>query len=159
MNITYTFPKDFKLEVLRGVTVTGGKFCRHDGKWQERDNAVRFETEVDGKKVVALCAGKPELEVLLAEHLAKQDADKLAKEAFDKTPEGIYQKLKDAEYNLYDPENFPGSVGWQKHKIALDALEKFESENAELVEKHRLARKAEDDKRYEALSDFVKNGS
>lgn len=163
MSITYTFPKDFKIEHLRGITVTGGKFCRHDGKWRERDNAVKFETEINGKKIVALCEGKPELQVLLEKHLAKQDSDKIEAERkaaeFNKTPEGIYVKLKENEYDLYNPENFPGSAGWKKHKIALDELEKFEKENPKLVEKCKLEREEAEDKRYNNLSDFMKNGS
>jgi len=161
--ITYKFPEDFKIEKLRGITATGGKFCRHDGKWQERDNAVRFDLEIDGKRLVALCAGKPELEKLLAEHLAKQDAQKAEEERlkkeFDATPRGIYAKLKENDLNTYSPDYFPGSSGWKKNKEARDKLEAFEQANPELMEEIRIEQEQRDAARYNALSDFVKNGS
>ncbi len=161
--ITYKFPEDFKIEKLRGITATGGKFCRHDGKWQERDNAVRFDLEIDGKQLVALCAGKPELEKLLAEHLSKQDAQKAEKERlikeFNSTPAGIYKMLVDAVSSSYDPDYFPGSKNWKIHHAAKIKLEEFEEANPELVENIRKQRKAKDDAAYDALSNFVKNGS
>jgi hypothetical protein len=161
--ITYKFPDDFKIEKLRGVVATGGKFCRHDGKWQERDNAVRFDLKIDGRRLVALCAGKPELEKLLAEHLANQDAQKAEKERlikeFNATPAGIYKMLDDAVSNSYDPDDFPGSKNWKIHHAAQQKLEEFEAANPELVESVRQSRRATDDAAYDALSDFVKNGS
>lgn len=68
--ITYTFPADSPVPQLRGVTVSGGVFCVASGKWQNPIDAVRFATEVDGRPVMAMIAGKPELEKALADHLA-----------------------------------------------------------------------------------------
>ena len=78
--ITYTFPTDCPIAQLRGVTVTGGEFCRIDGKWQQEPDAVRFAERIEGKAVVARIAGKPELEAALAVHKAVKQAiaDRLA---------------------------------------------------------------------------------
>ena len=70
MKITYTFPGDCKIAQLRGVTVYGGEFCNASGNWQGPIDAVKFETQVDGRNVKALIAGKLELEQALALHLA-----------------------------------------------------------------------------------------
>lgn len=74
--ITYTFTADCKVSQLRGVTVIGGVFCTASGKWQEPVDAVRFDTKVDGRHVIALIAGKPELEQALADHIASESAKK-----------------------------------------------------------------------------------
>lgn len=74
MKITYTFPADCRVPQLRGQTVTGGVFCASSGKFDDKIDAVRFGTKVDGKQVMALIAGKPELEQALADHLAAQAA-------------------------------------------------------------------------------------
>lgn len=78
--ITYTFPADCPIPELRGVTATGGTFCRLDGKWDGEPDAVRFETRIKGNGVVARIAGKPELEAALAAHNAAKQAkaDRLA---------------------------------------------------------------------------------
>lgn len=67
-DITYTFPQDCPIPQLRGLTVTGGKFCRIDGAWQKEPDAVRFAERIEGKAVVARIAGKPELEAALTAH-------------------------------------------------------------------------------------------
>lgn len=67
--ITYTFAADCPVAPLRGITVTGGKFCRIDGKAGEPD-AVRFIERVAGKTIIARIAGKPELEAALVAHNA-----------------------------------------------------------------------------------------
>lgn len=72
--ITYTFGADCKVPQLRGVTVSGGVFCTANGKWQEPIDAVRFDTVIDGRRVTAMIAGKPELEQALADHLAVEAA-------------------------------------------------------------------------------------
>lgn len=73
--LTYTFPTDFPTAELRGVTVTGGEFCRLDGQWMAGEpDAVRFATKVNGKAIGARIAGKPELEAALAAHQAAQAA-------------------------------------------------------------------------------------
>lgn len=76
MNITYTFPADCKVPQLRGVTATGGVFCVASGKWREPLDAVKFATKINGNGVIAMVAGKPELEALLADHLARIAAEK-----------------------------------------------------------------------------------
>lgn len=69
--ITYTFANDTKVpEILRGVTCTGGVFCAKSGKWQDQIDAVKFDTIIDNRRIVAMIAGKPELELLLAQHMA-----------------------------------------------------------------------------------------
>jgi hypothetical protein len=84
-NITYTFPTDCPIPQLRGVTVTGGQFCRLDGQRLAEPDAVRFATLVDGNAVTARIAGKPELETLLADHLAAKaaKANRLAELGWD----------------------------------------------------------------------------
>lgn len=72
--ITYTFTADCPVAQLRGVTVYGGVFCAASGKYNDPIDTVRFTTKVDGRVVTARIAGKPELEQLLAEHLAAEAA-------------------------------------------------------------------------------------
>lgn len=68
--ITYTFPADCPVAELRGVTATGGVLCRLDGKWMAGEpDAVKFDTRVNGRTIMARIAGKPELEAALAAHL------------------------------------------------------------------------------------------
>lgn len=66
--LTYTFADDCPITQLRGITVTGGKFCRIDGAWQKEPDAVRFRERIDGKAIVARITGKPELEAALRAH-------------------------------------------------------------------------------------------
>lgn len=164
MSINYTFPEDFKIAALRGVTATGGEFCNAQGRWMEPDNAVRFAApKIDGKNIVALCAGKPELETLLAAHLAEK-AEAAAKKAADETsfaatPRGQRKALAIAEYNLYSPDHFPGSEKWNRWNQAVKALEAFDAAHPELVAELKAEAEAGRNAKYDALSDFVKNGS
>ena len=74
MSITYTFATDCKIPQLRGITATGGEFCRADGKIGPYD-AVQFSApKVAGKSIMAMIAGKPELESALAKHMANEKA-------------------------------------------------------------------------------------
>ena len=74
MSITYTFAIDCKTPQLRGITATGGEFCRADGKIGPYD-AVQFSApKVAGKSIMAMIAGKPELESALAKHMADEKA-------------------------------------------------------------------------------------
>ena len=66
--LTYTFATDCPVPQLRGITATGGTFCRIDGAWQKEPDAVRFRERIDGKAIVARIAGKPELEAALIAH-------------------------------------------------------------------------------------------
>ena len=72
MKITYTFPSDCKILQLRGVTVTGGEFRALSGKYGDPIDSVRFDDVIDGKRISAIIAGKPELEALLAAHNAAE---------------------------------------------------------------------------------------
>ena len=164
MSITYTFPEDFRVAALRGVTATGGEFCNAQGRWQEADNAVRFAApKIDGKNIVALCAGKPELETMLAAHLPEKSeaaAKKAADEAaFSATPRGQRKALVIAEYNAYSPDHFPGSAKWNRWNQAVKALEAFDAAHPELVAELKSEAEADRKAKYDALSDFVKNGS
>lgn len=163
--ISYTFPKDFPIAEMQGRTVEGGIFARTTGKFSDPLDAVRFplEKSKSGQVIVARVAGKPELEAALKDHLeseaeakAKAKADK---EAFAKTPRGMYAKLKEAEYNAYDPDNFPGSAKWKYHKQLADKVSEFEAANPELMAELKAEKAAKESKRYNELSDFVKNGS
>jgi hypothetical protein len=66
--------------------------------------------------------------------------------------------LATTEYNLYDPEHFPGSRGWLAHDRAVRALQAFDAAHPEIVAALEVARAAADHARYEALSDFAKGG-
>ena len=66
--ITYTFATDCAIPQLRGLTVTGGTFCRLDGAWQKEPDAVRFRERIEGRAIVARIADKPELEAALMAH-------------------------------------------------------------------------------------------
>jgi len=69
-SVTYTFPADCRVPELRGITCHGGVFCRADHKTCGEPDAVRFDLRINGRQVVALIAGKPELEAALAAHKA-----------------------------------------------------------------------------------------
>ena len=43
------------------------------------------------------------------------------------------QKLVDAEFASYNPENFPGSKGWWTNKRAADALAEFDAKYPEIA--------------------------
>lgn len=78
--ITYTFGLDCKIEALRGKTVTGGRFCRADGKCAGEPDAVRFAERINGQVLVVRISGRPDLEAALAAEkaAAKAVADRLA---------------------------------------------------------------------------------
>jgi len=68
-------------------------------------------------------------------------------------------ELAKAEYNSYDPGNYPGSKGWMKNKQARLALEAFDIAHPEILAANQAARGAKQAADYEALSDFAKGGS
>lgn len=84
--ITYTFPADCPVAALRGRTLTGGVFCRIDGKAAGTPDAVRFAERVEGNNIIARIAGKPELEAALASQQAAAQA-RAARLAAIKWPE------------------------------------------------------------------------
>jgi hypothetical protein len=160
MTITYTFPSDFKIPQLRGITCTGGTFCNAQGRWMDGDNAVSFAAPiVDGKKIIALIAGKPELESLFAEYKMQIEAKKQAEAEYKKTPCGQRDELVAAELNTYSPDNFPGSSAWRRNHACINDLEAFDAAHPELVAELASDREAKAKTDYAALSDFVKSGS
>jgi hypothetical protein len=160
--ITYTFPADHQIPALRGLIATDGKWATllHQGK---RVDAVAFANRINGQPLVAIVAGKPELEALLATHRAEEAARKAAQqqaaEAHANTLEGQREALARAEYNSYDPDAFPGSAKWNANKRAADALAAFDEAHTEIKAAVDAARKATEQARYAALSDFAKMGS
>lgn len=162
--ITYTFPADFKVAQLAGVTCTDGQFTHTQGRLMEAPNAIAFAAPtIDGKTITALIAGKPALEALLAAHLAaeaeKSAQKKAAEAAHAQTPRGQREALVIAEYNSYDADAFPGSAKWRKNHSDRLALDVFDAANPDLVEEIKKERALGQKARYNALSDFVKNGS
>jgi hypothetical protein len=162
MAITYTFPSDSKIPALRGLVATGGKFTTilQQGK---RVDAVAFETRIGSQYLVAVVAGKPELESLLAAHRADEAARKAsvkqAEDAYALTLEGQREALAQAESRSYDPEDFPGSARWLTHQRHERALQAFDAAHPEIVsainERAAVSRKSG----YEDLSEFVRMGS
>ena len=67
--------------------------------------------------------------------------------------------LAEAEYNSYDPDNFPGSARWRKNKVDADALAAFDTVHPEIIEAIKAEKKAAEKAAYDSLSDFVKMGS
>ena len=160
MAITYTFPGDFKVPELRGITFTGGEFCNAQNRWMDGENAVRFAAPIiNGKAIVALIAGKPELEALFAERRAAKEAKKQAAAEYAKTPRGQRDALTEAEYNSYNPDAQPGSAARKKYYACVAALESFDADHPELVADLAAERTAKAKADYNALSDFVKSGS
>ena len=164
MGITYTFPSDFKVAALRGITATGGELCNSRGRWMEQEDAVRFVApKLDGKTLVVLCAGKPALETILAAHLAEKvetAARKAAAEsAHAATPRGQREALVTAEYNRYSPDHFPGSAKWNAWNRAVKDLEAFDAAHPDLVAELAAEKAARRQAEYDSLSDFVKHGS
>jgi hypothetical protein len=94
--ITYTFPLDCKIAKLRGITVSGGEFCRIDGTWQGTPDAVRFVESIEGKTIMASITGKPELEAALAAHQTFQQTTKDRLSAIGWTQ---YQAAQHRAYN------------------------------------------------------------
>ena len=68
-------------------------------------------------------------------------------------------ELAKAEYNSYDPENFPGSKGWLKNKQARRALDEFDSAHPEIIAANKADREKKEEAAYEGMSDFAKWGS
>ena len=64
-----------------------------------------------------------------------------------------------AEYNAYSPDHFPGSAKWNRWNQAVKALEAFDAAHPELVAELKSEAEADRKAKYDALSDFVKNGS
>jgi len=113
--ITYTFAIDCPIPQLRGVTVTGGRFCRVDGAWQKEPDAVRFTERIDGKAVVARIAGKPELEAALMAHKnAKREiAARLADIGWP-----AYQAVQRAAINARDAYDRASEYGYPAKEAA-----------------------------------------
>lgn len=161
-NIKYTFPSNFPVSALAGQTVVGGTIKRWPINGVQQD-VVHFATLVDGRPVIAIIKGKPELEAIFAQHKAEQaakDAAMLAAaDAHAKTPEGQRERLVIAEYNLYSENNFPGSEKWHRWNDAVQALRAFDAAHPDLAKAAKDAYDAKSKADYEALSDFVKMGS
>lgn len=121
--ITYTFPIDFPVAELRGVTATGGVPSSHKGQ-----PSVVFQ-DVNGQMVVCIVAGKPELEAAVAAYRA--DKAKAAAE-YAASLKGQRDSLVQAEYNTYSPDAFPGSKRWLANKAARDALAAFDAAHPEI---------------------------
>jgi len=68
------------------------------------------------------------------------------------------KRLAEAEFNSYSPENFPGSAGWRKNKIAKDALAVFDLAHPDIVAELKAEREATQKAKYDSLSDFAKMG-
>ena len=149
--ITYTFPMDCPVAELRGVTVTGGRPGMFRGS-----EVVNFTTEVAGRPVTALVAGKPELEAAVA---AYRNAEEEAEAAYRATPRGQREALVMAEADSYSPDAFPGSRQWIENKKAADALAAFDRRHPEVKAEMDAERAAAEKARYESLSEFVKSGS
>jgi hypothetical protein len=162
MSITYTFPQNFNIAPLRGLTATGGEWTTVVVAGRRVD-AVAFANRIGGKQLIATVAGKPELEQLLAAHRAdegtRQAAAAEAAAAYAQTLAGQREALAMAEYNTYSPENFPGSAKWRANKRAADALAVFDAAHPEIAAAKEADRQAAQKAKYDALSDFVKMGS
>ncbi len=129
-NINYTFPADCKVPQLRGVTATGGVFCVASGKWRQPIDAVKFTTEIDGKGIIAMISGKPELEAALTAHLARIADEKAA---LDSTLAAIgwpqYQAVQSRACNAREAYDRASEYGYpakeagamQAADVALDA--------------------------------------
>jgi len=71
--IRYTFGADAPA-ALRGRTFTGGTVATLDGQ-----RVIRFRERVDGKRICARIAGRPELEQAAAEYEAERAAEERAR--------------------------------------------------------------------------------
>lgn len=112
--ITYTFTADCAAVELRSVTVKGGEFVRRDGKAGTPD-CVKFATTVNGRKVVAIIAGKPELEAALAAH---QAAELLIKATLTAIGWDKYQPIQSAAINARDAYDRAGEYGYPAKQAA-----------------------------------------
>jgi hypothetical protein len=54
------------------------------------------------------------------------------------------EELRIAEYNSYDPDDFPGSKGWWAHKRASDALRAYDAAHPEVVAEIAARKAAKD---------------
>jgi len=52
--------------------------------------------------------------------------------------------LAEIAFELYNPENFPGSTAWRKWNDAEKALEAFDAAHPEIIAEIKAARKAKD---------------
>jgi hypothetical protein len=120
VSITYTFPADCAKVELRGVTAIGGVLCRVDGKAGEPD-AVRFTTTINGARLYALIAGKPELEAVLAAKRAKDEkrATTLATIGWE-----AFEKAQDAREHAQEAYDIARDRGYPVKEAA--ALKKAE---------------------------------
>ena len=50
--------------------------------------------------------------------------------------------LAEIAYDLYSPENFPGSTAWRKCNVAEKALEAFDAAHPEIIAEIKAARQA-----------------
>lgn len=116
--ITYTFPIDFPVAELRGVTATGGVPSSHKGQ-----PSVVFQ-DVNGQMVVCIVAGKPGLAEAVA---AYREAEAEAAADYAASLKGKREALAIEVYNTYSPDDFPGSKRWLAHKRATDALAAFDA--------------------------------
>jgi hypothetical protein len=95
--ITYTFPDNCLVAVLRNVTLTGGVPTTSD----DGEAVVFFATRIQGKRVMARLAGKPDLVALVERYNAeKAELERVAREAFERNVPGI-EELRDAQ-NVLD---------------------------------------------------------
>jgi len=160
-NITYTFAQDCPVIELRGITANNGIFNRIMQNKKMVD-VVTFKNLLDSPVHVGI-AGKPELQKLFDAKIAAEkteDAQRLlAHEIYTKTPEGQREILEIEAENTYSENYFPGTTKWFKHQDACEALKAFDAAHPEMVARINAKRKADDAARYDALSDFVKNGS
>ena len=151
MTITHTFPADFKVPALRGVTVSGGVPIKIKGQ-----DAVRFATRVQDREVIAMVGSNQYLATAVAEYRKAEEA-KLA--AYLESPRGQREALVMAERGSYSPDAFPGSRQWLANKRAADALAEFDAAHPELVAELKAEADAAKQAAYDNLSDFVKRGS
>lgn len=121
--ISYTFPIDFQVAELRGVTATGGVPSSHKG-----EPTVVFQ-DVNGQMVVCKIAGKPGLAEAVA---AYREAEAKAAAEYASSLKGQREALVQAEYNTYSPDAFPGSKRWLANKAARDALAAFDAAHPEI---------------------------
>ena len=161
-NISYTFPSNFPVAALAGQTVCGGTIKRWPINGVPHD-VVHFATLIDGKSVIAIIKGKPELEEIFAQHkkeqAEKEAAMRAAADLHAKTPEGQRERLATDEYNLYSENNYPGSAKWHRWNDAVQALKEFDAAHPAIVAAIKARFDAKEKSDYEALSDFVKMGS
>ena len=68
-------------------------------------------------------------------------------------------QLVEAEFNSYDPDNFPGSKLWLANKKDAQALAEFDAAHPEIVAIFKAEKEAARQKRFDEMSDFARNGS